>query len=308
MGLAGVVKGRIQRPVRVLMYGVEGVGKSTFAADAPASIFLGTEDGTSQLDVARFPDPTSWQDAHDALDELRRSEHDYRTLAIDTLDWLEPLCWEHVCAHRRDKNNKKHDTIEGYPYGQGYQLAVDEWRGLCAHLNALLSEKKMNIVLVAHSQVRMFKNPAGPDYDRYELKLHAKSSGLLKEWADCVLFATHEELTRDANGRAKGVSTGARVIYTQRTAAWDAKNRYDLPETLPLSWEAFADAARSHRPADPARLVLRIGTLLDSAPEEVRPRVMAAVEKADGSAAELARIADKLAAMVSISSKEESKQ
>jgi len=102
----------------------------------------------------------------------------------------------------------------------------------------------MHVVLLAHGWIKGFKNPDGEDYDRYELKLHPKAGGLLKEWCDAVLFANYETLTHETNGRNKGVSTGARVLHTQRRAAWDAKNRYDLPHTIPLSWEAFWSHAR----------------------------------------------------------------
>jgi hypothetical protein len=299
MTLGAVVKGRIAKPIRVVCYGVEGVGKSTFAADAPSPIFIGAEDGTSELDVARFPEPATWTDALDAIDTLTNDAHSYRTLAIDTLDWLEPLCWQHVCATRRDKNGRPHESIESFGYGKGYVEALIEWRVLLARLDALRARRGMNIILLAHSWVKTFKNPEDDDFDRYSMKLHEKSSALIKEWADAVLFATYETLTRESNNRTKGVSTGARVLHTQRRAAWDAKNRHDLPETLALSWDAFADAIAAHRPAAPDALRERIRELLEGADEGLRARVSAAVEKAGDDAAQLARIADRLAATVS---------
>jgi len=250
MSLTKVVSGRIAKPVRVLVWGTEGIGKSTFGASAPSPIFLGAEDGTSELDVARFPEPSTWQDAHDAIAELTNVQHEYKTLVIDTLDWLEPLCWRAVCA--KGDRGKRVDSIEELPYGRGYTAALDEWRRLLSAVERLRSSRGMHVVLLAHAWIKPFKNPDGDDFDRYELKLHAKAGGLLKEWCDAVLFANYETLTREANGRSKGVSTGARVLHTQRRAAYDSKNRYDLPETLPLDWHAFIEAVAAHRPADPA--------------------------------------------------------
>lgn len=297
MMLSSVVRGRIERPVRALIYGQPGVGKSTFAAHAPSPIFLGAEDGTSQLDVARFPEPKSWKDAHDAIGELRGGAHDFRTLAIDSLDWLEPLCWRHVCETRVDKREKKQDSIEGFGYGQGYVLAVDEWRQLCAHLDMLRVERTMNIVLIAHSHVKAFRNPDGDDFDRYEMKLNKLAVALIREWVDCVLFAQHEMLVRTANDRAKGVSSGARIMHTETRAAWDAKNRYDLPPTMPLSWTGFAAAIAAHSlPPNPAALTERIESLLTGVSDEIATRVREAMKKAEGKAPELARIAGYLAA------------
>lgn len=300
MKLASVVKGRLAKPLRVLMYGVEGVGKSTFAGSAPAPIFVGAEDGTSELDVARFPEPSTWAEALEAIAELTNAEHEYKTLVVDTLDWLEPLCWAHVCATKKDRNGKPFKDIEDIGYGKGYAAALDEWRLFLAALDRLRAKRGVHVVLLAHSWIKGFKNPAGEDYDRYELKLHAKAAGLMREWSDAVLFAQHETYTHERDGRVKGISTGARVVFTQRTAAYDAKNRHDLPEKLPLDWEAFAEAVAAHRPASPAELKAQITELLESATDATKQRVNTALARVGDDAAQLARIANKLAAEVSI--------
>jgi hypothetical protein len=304
MKLAAVTRGRLERPTRVLLYGVEGVGKSTFAASAPAPIFIAAEDGTAQLDVARFPEPKTWSDVLEAVGELATSEHVFKTLVVDTLDWLEPLCWAHVCEVG------KWASIEDAGYGKGYVAALDAWRVLLARLEALRTKRGMNVVFLAHSWVKPFKNPEGEDFDRYELKLHAKAGGLLKEWADCVLFTRHETFVDKDNKtkRVRGVSTGARVMHTTRTAAYDAKNRYSLPETLPLEWDAFAAAVLAATPVDAAVSKTRIDELLKSADPELSSKVLDAVRKADGNAAQLARIADHLAARINIAGQQGSAQ
>jgi len=233
MSLGAVVKGKQSKAWRILLYGTEGVGKSTFASQCPSPIFLGAEDGTAHLDVVRFPSPQSWSDVLAAVQVLIDETHAYKTLVLDTVDWAEPLLWAHIC-----KRDKKQD-IEDYGYGKGYQAALDEWRVFLAQLEKLRA-KNINVLLLGHSHLKPFKNPEDDDYDRYELKLHAKAGGLLKEWCDAVLFANYETASRkDAKTkRVRGVSTGARYIYTQRTAAYDAKNRFDFAEVMPFS---FAD-------------------------------------------------------------------
>lgn len=240
MTLAGVRRGKIPNaPKRVLLYGPEGIGKSTFAMGAPSPIFLCPEDGTTELDVARLPEPRTWADVFAAVSLLTKERHDYKTLVIDTLDWIEPLCWQAVCEAGKQK------SIEGFGYGKGYLEALNEWRRLVAALDAMRAARGTHVILLGHSKVATFKNPEAEDYDRYSLKMHDKAGGLLKEWVDAVLFANYETFVDKASAlaRGKGLSSGARVIHTERRAAWDAKNRYGLPEQIPLSWEDFATAA-----------------------------------------------------------------
>jgi AAA domain len=302
MALGKVIKGRIAKPMRLLVYGIEGVGKSTFAAAAPAPIFLGAEDGTSELDVERFPQPQTWQDALEAVAELTTAPHDYQTLVIDTLDWLEPLCWTHVCRESRDDNGRPFQSIEDFGYGKGYVAAHDQWRRLASDLETLRTKRHMHIILLAHSAIRTFRNPAGDDFDRYELKLHKAPSGYWREWSDAVLFASHDLNTVKKAGRVRGIMGNQRVLHTERTAAWDAKNRYDLPPRLALDWQEFADAASAHRPADRRTLLAMIeaqlGALADDAKRVDRARAALAKAVADNDDAEIARIANKLAAII----------
>lgn len=292
MSLGAVTKGRQTKPQRIVLYGTEGVGKSTFAADAPSPIFICSESGTEHLDVARFPAPSSWRDVIDACDALM-GEHTYRTVAIDTLDWLEPICWAHTCATRKS-GDKRVEHIEDYGFAKGYVYALDVWRQFLERLDRLRDERRMNVILLAHSHVKMFKNPDGEDFERYELKLHGKACALFKEWADFVLFAAHETHTHKQNNRAKGIATGARIIHTERTAAWDAKNRAGLPATLPLSWEAFTAGLAGESPETWRE---RIAALLEGAPAELAARVTKAVADAGDDGTTLAKIANKLSAM-----------
>lgn len=239
MQLSGVVKGKQAKSWRILLYGTEGVGKSTFASQCPAPIFLGAEDGTAHLDVQRFPSPSNWDDILSAVKILADDKHEFKTLVVDTVDWVEPLLWAHIC-----KRDKKQD-IEDYGYGKGYQCALDEWRTFLAALEKL-REKSINVLLLGHSHLKTFKNPTDEDFDRYELKLHAKAAGLLKEWSDAVLFADYETMSRkDAKTkRIRGVSTGARYLYTQRTAAYDAKNRFNFQDVMAFSYPDIETAMR----------------------------------------------------------------
>lgn len=286
MTLASVARGKIVSAPRALCYGPEGIGKSTFGAGAPSPIFLGAEDGTGQLDVSRFPQPETWDDILSAIAVLEREPHEYKTLVIDTLDWVEPIIWAHCCERDKEK------TIESYGYGKGYQVAVDEWRRFLAALERLRSVRKMGVVLLAHSQIRTFKNPEGEDFDRYELKLHAKAGGICKEWVDAVLFANFETFAQknEKTKRVKGISTGARLLYTARTAAYDAKNRYSLPESMSLSWDEFAAGVAAGQVAPVEALKAEAERKIGEVPPAVAEKARGALERAGDDAGKLAQL------------------
>jgi AAA domain len=301
MSLTNIVSGRIVKPMRLLVYGLEGVGKSTFAASAPNPIYLGAEDGTSELDVRRFAQPEQFVHLLEAIAELTTAEHGFQTLVIDTLDWAEPFIWKRVCETCAKPGRPPLRSIEEMGYGKGYVEAGGFWRQLIAALERLRERRRMDVVLLAHSEIKTFKNPAGEDFDRYQMKLHKGAAATWREWCDAVLFADHDITTyEDDRKRTKGIGSKARILRTEHNAAWDAKNRYDLPATLPLDWEAFAEAAAAHRPDDPARLRTQIDRLLEQVADNAKlvVRVGNARDNAGDNAGELARILNKLAAKI----------
>ena len=246
MKLDAVRRGIRPAPDRVLLVGVEGIGKSTWGGDAPAPIFLAAEDGIRHLDVASFPEPTSFSDVLDAVRVLTTDEHAFETLVVDTIDWIEPLIHEAVCQANG------WTTIEDPGYGKGFNVALVAWRKLLAALDHLRAERGMEVVLLAHATIRTFSNPAGSNFDRYEMKLQRSAAALVKEWTDANLFAIHEDFIQDPKERkSKAFSTGRRVLHTERTSAWDAKNRHGLPAELPLSYAEYASARTAGQPADP---------------------------------------------------------
>lgn len=234
MTLSSVTSGTQKAPVRALVYGVPKVGKSTWAAGAPAPIWLGLDSGTEHLNVARFPEPESFEDVLEALRTLGAESHDYKTLVVDPINWVEPLVWEHTCR----KNGWK--DIESPGYGKGYTAAVDTWRVFVAALDRLRSAG-MHVVLVGHSQLRTVKNPEGDDYDRYALPINEKAQGLIVQWSDCILFAQHEIAAKKERGamKAKAFGTGVRLLRTAPSAAYEAGNRFSLADPIPLEAPAF---------------------------------------------------------------------
>ena len=227
-------------PPRVVIHGDGGVGKTTFAASAYKPIFLPFEDGLDGIEVDAFPRLGNYQDAIDAIASLAQDQHDYGTAVVDSLDWFEPLVWTDV-AKAAGKN-----SIEEIPYGKGYAEALPMWRKFLDGLNYLRETRGMAVILIAHSEIKRFEAPDSEPFDRYQIKLHRGANAMVREWADIIGFAHHETaIKKDSNGfstRARGVATGRRMLRVAETPACVAKNRYSLPDVLPLSWEALVGA------------------------------------------------------------------
>jgi hypothetical protein len=312
MRLDKLVIGKQSRPKRVTLAGPEGVGKSTFGAGAPKPIFLGTEEGTALLDVTRFPTPESWTDVLDAVRTLTLETHDFQTLVLDTLDWLEPMLWADLCRkHGVASIEDIGDTNGKGGFGKGYTAALDSWRVLLSAIERLRTAKNMHVIFLAHTWIKPFKNPEGPDYDRYEMKLNNKASGLVKEWCDALLFANFETFAlkeKTGQKRIKGVSSGARVIYTERSAAYDAKNRYSLPASLPLSWADFNTAAEAGAVADPANLKSEITRKAKLLGGDTQTKILETMTKAGDNPQSLALINNRVNARLSEREQEQEQQ
>lgn len=239
--LKSLTTGAALKPPRILFYAVHGIGKTTFAATAPNPVFIQTEDGLgeqseSTREAARFPLATSYGDVMEAITTLSTEKHEFQTVAVDSLDWLEPLILRHVCEQQNVA------TIEAIPYGKGFVMAQDYWREFTEGLNYLRSEKGMIVIQTAHADVKRYEAPDQPSYDRYMMKLNPKAASIIEENADIVLFGNYKTFTKeDAHAPGKkgekrllAVGNNQRFIYTAERPAFRAKNRYNLPEEIPL--------------------------------------------------------------------------
>lgn len=295
MNLESLVKrGPTREPLRVLLHGVEGIGKTTFAASIPDAVFLSPEDGGGDLDFARLT-IDSWTQALARLEMLITEEHSFRTVVIDTLDFLERLCWQHLMAEA------KVDSIEKVNggYGKGYVAATDEMTRMVRVLDRLRARRRMNVVGIAHTEVKTFNDPEGPNYDRYQIRMHKGAVGLWSGWSDAVLFANYDIKVKTEKGggdaamlkKGKAATTEPdRILFTQPRAAFDAKNRYNLPSEIELSWDAFAKAIRWAE-RDAAVLGTQSATPVPTA-EETRAAVVHALRELDWTQEDVAALLD----------------
>jgi hypothetical protein len=296
--LKNVIKGKIKEPYFLLVYGPEGVGKSTFASKAPSTVWIDLEKGSSELDVERIPgfapeDEPTMDHLHKAIDELLTEEHPYKTLVIDSLSKLEPIIQKQVVANERDKDIK---SIEDIPYGKGIPKTIEAWQDFMIKLSRV--QAKMNVILIGHSLIKKFDNPQTNSgaYDRFQLSIREKAADVVKASVKAVLFATEEISTKtDKNKKVRAYGDGTRVIYTERRPQFDAKNRLGVPFQLPLDWEEFDKAAQAGNPDAPEAIRERIqGMLSVLHDKDITEKVEGYVKDAGEDGPRLAAIENKL--------------
>ena len=247
MNLANVTIGGDPKPPRIVLCGLDGVGKSTFASQAPNPIFIPTERGVTALQVPQFPVAQNPQDVTNCIGSLYHEEHDYKTVILDSADWYQDMLIQQITD----------DIFEGHShkfanYGAGYKPLKAQYKQMLAHMDSLNTDKGMHVVIITHAMIKTFKNPNGEDYDRYQSNLVDSPSSSLwsvtKEWADLVLFASFNVLVSKPSKSAtkgKAVMAEKRVLTSPPAAAIDAKQRagWEMePRTTALTWQAFASA------------------------------------------------------------------
>lgn len=226
-------KGKIVRPKKVVIYAGEGVGKTTLASKFPDPLFIDTENGSYNLDVARVDKPDSWDELIGIV-KVIASEDICKTLVIDTVDWAEMLAISNVCEKHRVT------SIEQISYGKGYTYVADRFIELFKELDKVIDSGK-HVVLTAHSRTRKFELPEEQgQYDRYEMKLTRQVAPLIKEWSDLLLFGNYKTFVVTTENNSKKAQGGKRVLYTTHNPTYDAKNRFDLPEELELKFTSIA--------------------------------------------------------------------
>lgn len=235
-----ITSGRKDCAQKVIIYGPEGIGKTTFAASFPHPLFIDTEGSTKMMDVRRFDKPMTWQMLLEQVEYVIKNPQICMTLVLDTADWAEQLAAKAIC----DANQKK--SIEEFGYGKGFLYLQEEFGKLLNKLTDV-TEHGINVVVTAHAQLVKFEQPDELGaYDKWELKLGLKktekrTAALLKEWADLVLFANYETFAVKAEGSSKAKGQGGkRVMYTTHRPCWDAKNRHGLPDKLDFNFAAIA--------------------------------------------------------------------
>jgi energy-coupling factor transporter ATP-binding protein EcfA2 len=243
-----VISGKVQKAQRVVVYGPEGIGKSTFASHFPKPIFIDVEGGTNHIDCDRMERPLSFSAI---MAEIKDAMHsDYQTIVVDTIDWAERLAVEQICAEGNVS------SIEDFGYGKGYTF-IGEHIGKLLNLLWEASEHGKHVVLLGHSILKKMERPNESPFDRYEISLTKQVAPMVKKWADMILFINYEYIIFDEKGSTKKKATGGkRVMYAAHNPCWDAKNRDGLPDKMPFEYKSIAgviDAVTTKQDAKPEK-------------------------------------------------------
>ena len=229
-----ITDGKIKRAQKVVLYGSEGIGKSTFAARFPNPLFIDTEGGTSHMDVRRIEKPQTWDELISVLNEVAITKNLCESLVIDTADWAEQLAISHICT------KYKKTGLEEFGYGKGYTYLAEEFIAFFEVLDKIIASG-VNVVVTAHAKMRKFEQPDEMGaYDRWEMKLSKQVAPLFKEWCDMLLFLNYQTFVVATENKSAKVQGGKRVIYSSHHPCWDAKNRHGLPDVMDLDYSNIA--------------------------------------------------------------------
>ena len=239
--MLNIITGVEKTPIKICIYGAEGVGKTSLAANMPEPLFIDTEGGTSRLNVRRIKCVT-WESLISVVKEVINTPSVCRTLVIDTADWAESLCVDYVCNKYRKAN------IEDFGYGKGYTYLAEEF-GEFLKLLSKLVDVGINPVVIAHGKPRKYELPEEQgQFDRWEMKLSKQVAPLIKEWCDMLLFCNYKTFVVTTENNSKKAQGGKRVMYTTHNPCWDAKNRFNLPDEVELNIHAIAHLFEAHEP------------------------------------------------------------
>jgi len=231
-----IVKGKLEKPVKGLIYGPQGVGKSSLAKDMPKPIFIDVEGGTTRLDVDRTPRPTSWAHMRQIVGELIKDQMGYETLVFDTSDWMERLAIRQVLAETGSTELGK-DASGKKDWGKSYQLVAELWAQFLTQLETdFIDARKMHIIFLAHSNTKRYELPEEDgEFDKYQLKMSDRVGGLVKEWCELMLFVNYRTIVvTEENKKAKAQGGTRRIMYADNRASFEAKNRFGLPGEMDL--------------------------------------------------------------------------
>ena len=242
--MLNITKGKINRAQKVVIYGPEGIGKSSLAARFPDPVIIDTEGGMAHMDVRRIDKPQSWGELLSVAKEVAATPGICKTLVIDTADWAEQLITVYLC------NKYKQNSIESFGYGKGYTYMAEEFSRLLSACDLVIASG-IHMVITAHAKMRKFEQPDEMGaYDRWEMKLSKQTAPLLKEWCDMLLFCNYQTFVVTSENDTKKAQGGKRVIYTSHHPAWDAKSRIALPEIIDLDYRNIAFAFESEPVAE----------------------------------------------------------
>ena len=230
-----ITTGKQIMPVKGILYGVEGIGKTTFAAHWPKPLFIDVENGSWQLDVSRVV-PGSYAEFKNIIQQIAEDPQGFQTLVIDSADWLETMMIKHICMEAGINSIEKYEK----GYGKGWTKLAEDWATLLDHLDRIRFKKRLNVLFISHARIKRYEPADDTGHDRYTLTMAEKSADVLKKWSDLTLFVKYDTFTVEEDGKVKVKGGDKRVMYSKFHPCWDAKNRYGLPDKMPFEFDQIA--------------------------------------------------------------------
>lgn len=230
-----ITTGKQIMPVKGILYGVEGIGKTTFAARWPKPLFIDVENGSWQLDVSRVV-PGSYAEFKNIIQQIAEDPQGFQTLVIDSADWLETMMIKHICMEAGINSIEKYEK----GYGKGWTKLAEDWATLLDHLDRIRFKKRLNVLFISHARIKRYEPADDTGHDRYTLTMAEKSADVLKKWSDLTLFVKYDTFTVEEDGKVKVKGGDKRVMYSKFHPCWDAKNRYGLPDKMPFEFDQIA--------------------------------------------------------------------
>lgn len=246
-----VSRGKKAEAIRLFVYTVPGLGKTTLLAESDKALIADVENGSHHVDVARIEHGyiNTWEKVIAFADALLQTTDfdEYKTIGFDTLNALERMLHAYLirrdAPESREGNSIVKGSIEAYGFKKGFTIAAEEFRKLLARLERLRVTKGKNIVFTSHSMTVKVPNPLGQDYEKYVPSVNDKLWAELFGWCDVVGFGQHQVVTIQTSKRAKAKvdakRSGARTLHVQPSASWEAKTRYMMPPEMSFSAETF---------------------------------------------------------------------
>lgn len=231
-----IITGKRKVPPRIVMYGTHGIGKSTLCAKFPKPVFIDTEGGLDAIETSAFPRAEKIADVVNAIRALLKDKHDFKTVVVDSADWLVSLIELDIEAN---------NDAQALSYGKGAIMVAEAFREVLQGLDRCRANG-MNVVLLAHAVVTRFDSPEVEPFDRYAPNLTKRCNNLLMEWCDVLAFANTKTIVKKSevgfgNQVSRGVSTGERLLHLNEKPAYMAKNRFGGPDSIPMTIEAIND-------------------------------------------------------------------
>jgi hypothetical protein len=209
--------GTVARPIKVLLYGAPGIGKSKLASQFKRVLFIDMESGTDFLDVKRIRP----KDFGELIKSIKWAANlkEYDTIVFDGLTAIESFSNDLTLAEQGWK------TLEDPGYGKGYALANINFSRIVKAADFLCTNQK-NVIFIAHSKTKTVIDPTQDSYDRIEFDVNKNMINAFVSAVDSCFYLRPQIRSIETKDKEKKViSNGTRELILSDRGSALSKNR-----------------------------------------------------------------------------------